>query len=126
MTNTIIKVSEPTFEEIKSILQQKEYDLSEQINSLKMDGITLELIKHAKSANVFVNGKPFVLPIGNEKITYEDVYKLAFPNSDYINPACVWKLKNSVKWEQSGILKPGQSLRLQNGLYFTISPKTSA
>jgi hypothetical protein len=76
-----------------------------------------------KTVNIFVNGRE--LPVQKEKLTYDAVVALAYPNPDYNANTYKVTYFRSAKQEEKGhegTLTKGQSVEPKDGMVFTVVP----
>lgn len=71
-----------------------------------------------KTVTIIVEGKPHEWP--KEEITYEEVVKLEFPNYSP-NVTYSVKFKRGQGSKPEGILSPGGSVKVKEGMVFNVS-----
>lgn len=73
-----------------------------------------------KSVTIIVNGTPNEWPKG--EITYAEVVSLAFPDSQqHLEITYSVKYKNGHGDKPEGILAPGASVKVKEGMIFTVT-----
>jgi hypothetical protein len=73
-----------------------------------------------ETVDIFINAEPYTVPYGDGSLSYEEIRSiLKFPDASF--PTCTWRLSLG-----SGILSPGKSVMLDDGLKITMMDTSNA
>lgn len=127
-TLATLEVSLTTFNEIKGLLENAGYDhvFLEGGKMMDMTGIGLAPPPEPDKVDILINAQPFTIPYGDGDLSYDEIRDLAYPDSEFPKyPSCTWRAGRGLDQKQ-GILYPGRSIMLEQGLIFNIVDTSNA